>query len=120
MTTISPDAKVIIEDNPVAIATITPEGDPNAIGAACVRVISDNQLLVTDVYMHQTLKDITNNPKVAVVAWDKDMNGYKLLGEATYYSSGEYVEKVKLMPENKDLKPKGAIVINVSRIIKSS
>jgi predicted pyridoxine 5'-phosphate oxidase superfamily flavin-nucleotide-binding protein len=118
--TIPSEAKVIIEQNPVAIATITEKCMPNVIGVACVQVISNNQLLVTDVYMNQTLKDISANPKVAVVAWNKDMVGYKLLGEARYYNSGNYFEKVKLAPENKDLKPKGAIVITISRIIKSS
>ncbi len=116
--TIPPEAKTIIKENPVAIATITPDGGPNAIGVACVQIISDDELLVTDVYMNQTLKDIAHNPKVAVVAWN--MNGYKLLGEASYYSSGEYLEKVKNAPENKDFNPKGAIVISVNRIIKSS
>lgn len=114
------EAKEIIEANPIAISTVMPSGDPNVIGVACVKVIDGDKLLVTDVYMNQTLKDIANNPKVAVVAWRPDMTGYKLIGTATYYSSGEYLDRVKELEDNAELKPKGAIVITVNKVIKSS
>lgn len=113
------EIKEIIEENPVAIATITPQNSPNVIGVAFVKVINNNQLLVTDNFMSQTIKDIKNNPKVVVIGWNKEMTGYKLLGKTKYFNSGKWVEKVKLMPENKGMPAKGAILITINRIIKS-
>ncbi len=117
---IPPEAKKIIESNPVAIATITPEGQPNVIAAAAVQVVSDNQLLITDVYMNQTLRDLANNSHVAIAAWDKDMNGYKFLGTAAYHTSGPWMDKVKTIPENSELLPKGALLVTVTRVIIST
>lgn len=118
--TISDEVRQIVEDNPVALATVMADGNPNVIGVACVRVISSRRLLITDVYMYQTLEDIKLNPNLAIAAWNKDLMGYKLIGKATYYAAGKYLDQVKQMPENKDLKPKGAIVVEVKRIIKSA
>lgn len=120
MSTITPEAKEIIEGNPVAIATVTPEGKPNVIGVAYVKVVNDSQILVTDNYMNQTLEDIENSPNVAVLGWNKKMDGYKLLGTAEYFTSGEWIDRIKSMPENKNMPAKGALLITVSKIIKSS
>jgi hypothetical protein len=48
--------KNLIESNPVAFATITDGDKPSVIGVACVKVVSDNQILITDNYMNQTKK----------------------------------------------------------------
>ena len=119
-TSISPEIKNIIEQNPITIATITPQGMPNIIGVASVKVINDNQILVTDNFMNQTIKDIKNSPHVAVLGWDKKMTGYKLLGDAKYFDSGEYLMKVKALKENQNMPVKGALLITVRRIIKSA
>ena len=51
MVKISKDAKKIIEENPVAFATVGDVGKPNVIGVAFVKVVSKNQVLITDNYM---------------------------------------------------------------------
>lgn len=117
---ITPEIKTIIEGNPVAIATVTSENNPNVIGVAFVKVVSENQILVTDNYMNRTIQDVKDNSHVVVLGWNKDMDGYKLIGEAQYFSSGEWVEKVKALPENKGMPAKGALLITVNKIIKSS
>jgi len=40
--------------------------------------------------------------------------------EAQYFNKGEWVDKVKAMPENKDEPAKGAILITPELIIKSA
>lgn len=109
----------LIETHPVALATTMKNGNPNVIGVAFAKVI-DKQLLITDNFMKQTLEDIKNNPNVVIVVWDKNMEGYKLLGQASYYKSGKWVRKVKNIPENQDMPAKGAILIEITRIIKSA
>lgn len=111
--------KTIIENNPVALATVMKNGGPNVVGVASVKVISPQMLLITDNYMNQTIEDILNNSHIAMVVWDKDWHGYKLVGSAVYYTSGEYLEIVKKMPENKNMPAKGAILVNLEKVIKS-
>lgn len=113
------EVRDLVEKNPIALATVMSDGRPNVIGVAYVKVVDRNHLLVTDNYMNQTIKDISNNPNVAIVVWDKEMNGYKLIGKCEYLTSGKWVEKVKSLPENKGMPVKGAILVTVDGIIKS-
>ena len=50
--------------------------------------------------MHQTITDIENNPAVVLLVWDKDMNGYKLIGKAEYFKKGKWLEYVKNLSGN--------------------
>lgn len=110
--------KNLIEKNPLAFATVF-NNKPNVIGVAFVKVMDKNKILITDNYMKSTIKNISENNNVALVVWDKNLNGYKLIGKAKYYTSGKYLAIVKEMKENRGLPAKGAILINISKIIKS-
>ena len=111
--------KSLIESNPAALATITPDNKPNAIGVAYVKVVSDDEVLITDNYMGQTIKDLSQNNNVCLVTWDENMRGCKLIGEAEYFTEGKWKKYVEEMEENKGLPAKGAILIKVSKIIES-
>lgn len=113
---IDENAKKIIEENPIAFAT-TSNNQPNVIAVAFVKVIDNNKILITDNYMKKTKEDIETNPNVCLAVWDKDWKGYKITGQAKYFTSGEWIDLVKAMPENKGLPAKGAILIEVSEII---
>ncbi|MFH1535595.1 MAG: pyridoxamine 5'-phosphate oxidase family protein [Patescibacteria group bacterium] len=112
--------KKLIETEPIAIATVMKQGTPNVIGVAFVKVVEEDKLLVTDNFMNQTLDDIKHNSSVAVIVWNKDMEGYKLIGKAEYFHSGKYLDMIKEIPENKDMPCKGALVIHVNKIIKTA
>lgn len=111
--------KNLIENNPIALATITTDGKPNIIGVAFVKVVSKNQIIVTDNFMNQTIKDISENNNVCLIVWDDKMNGYKLIGTAEYYTDGQWKTYVTQMEANKGLPAKGAILVKISQIIKS-
>lgn len=118
--TLSKKAQKLVESHPVALSTTMPDGNPNVIGVACVQVVDRSTVLITDVYMRQTLIDIAKNPRVALLTWDKSLLGYKILGHATYYTSGRFLKQVKRLPENNGLNPKGALVVHVDAVIRSS
>jgi predicted pyridoxine 5'-phosphate oxidase superfamily flavin-nucleotide-binding protein len=120
MAKISDEIKRIVEENPLAVATVMPDGRPNAIGVAYVKVVNENQILITDNFMNQTIKDLTQNPNVVLLSWDKNMNGYKFVGTAQYFNSGKWLTTVKQMPENNGLPAKGAVLVTVNLIIKSA
>jgi len=118
MTRITQEIKKLIEGNPLAFATVNSSSKPNVIGVAYVKVVSKNQILITDNYMKQTRKNLKKNNNVCLAVWDKSWNGYKLVGNAKYFSSGKWKKFVEGMKENKGYPAKGAIVITISKLIK--
>lgn len=113
-------AAKLIENNPVAFATVTGGGKPNVIGVAYVKVVSENLLVITDNYMSQTKENLAENPEVCLAVWDSKWNGIKLVGTAKYYSSGKWRKFVQDMPVNQGFSAKGAIVVTVEKVIKLS
>lgn len=118
MVEIIKEIKKLVEENPVAFATADASGKPNVIGVAYVRVVSRNQVLITDNYMKLTRENIGKNNSVCLAVWDKDWKGYKLVGKAKYFTDGKWKTFVEEMPENKGLPAKGAILVTVSELIK--
>ena len=108
-----------IENNPVAFATVINYNKPNVIWVAFVKVVSDNQVLITDNYMNQTINDIVQNPNVCLNVWGKNFVGYKLIGQAQYFTNGQWKEFIGKMKENRGLSAKGAVLVEVSKIISS-
>ena len=118
MIKINSKVKDIIEDNPVAFATVDLHGNPNVIGVAYVKVILPNKIIITDNFMKQTKENIDSNSNVCLAVWNQDWDGYKLIGQAEYFTDGKWKDFIEQMPENKGLPAKGAILITVSKIIK--
>lgn len=114
------DIKNLIEENPVSLSTTMENGNPNAIGVAYVKVVSEMELIITDNFMNQTPKDIRNNKNVCLLVWDREMKGYKMIGTAEYLSTGKWFDFVKSLPENSGLPAKGVIIVSVKQIIPSA
>ena len=102
-----------------ALATVTQVGDPHVIPVGFGRILSDDEILLVDVFMRKTLENIRANPKVVVSIWDFDnIKGYEFKGNARIETSGsafdESVKMVKgILPQ---LDAKGAIIVKVDSI----
>lgn len=108
--------KALIEKRPIAFATYGKEGI-NVVALACCKVVSINQILLTDNYMNKTRKNLLENPKVAIAVWSADeKEGYQFKGTAQYITSGEWKEKVDLDPDNEGLAHKAAVLVTVNEI----
>ncbi len=112
------DIKKLIEENPVALATVCSDGNPNVIPIAFAKVVSDNEIVITDNFMIQTRENLQSNKNVCLSVWNKDWNGYKILGEAQYIKSGKWKNFIEEMKENEGLSAKGAILIVINKLIK--
>lgn len=109
--------KEIIENNPMAFGTAE-DNKPNVIGVAYVKVVSDDEVVITDNFMKQTKENLEKNNHVCLAVWDKDWHGYKFVGRAEYHAEGKWKDFVEKIPENKGYSAKGAIVVKVSKLIK--
>jgi predicted pyridoxine 5'-phosphate oxidase superfamily flavin-nucleotide-binding protein len=118
MPKITPKIRKVIEENPLAFATLDSKNSPYIIGVAFCKV-KNNQIVITDNFMKSTTDNVKRRRKVALLVWDKKWNGYQFLGEGKYYSTGIWSRFVKSLKENRGLLAKGAIVIKVNKIIKS-
>jgi len=110
--------KSTIEKLPMFIATTDKKCKPHVIAIACVKVIDDKKLLITDNYMETTKKNLLSNNKMEILVYGKNWKGYRLNGKSQYYKSGKWLDQVKAMKENKNHPAKGAIIVTVSKIEK--
>ena len=111
---------LINRNNIVALATSDGEGSPRVIFCEVNKVDGD-KLIITDNQMEKTKDNFLENKKVFLLAFENDYSCVlKISGEADYYTSGEYFDFVKDLETNKEYKPKGAILIKVSKVIESA
>ena len=98
------------------------DGEPNVVPVAFKDVTEDGKLVVGDVFLETTLKNIqANGGKIAISAYDaQSLEGYQIKGTAEYVAEGEVVDTFKAMVEkmfNGAATAKGALVITVSKVI---
>ena len=109
----------VLKENIWYLATYSDE--PNAVPVAFKDVTDDGKLVVGDVFMDQTLKNIEANGKIAVSACDgKTMEGYQIKGTAEYVTDGPVVATFKKLVEDMfkgAATAKGALIITPERVI---
>ena len=98
------------------------DGEPNVVPVAFKDVTEDGKLVVGDVFLDTTLKNIqANGGKIAISAYDaQSLEGYQIKGTAEYVAEGEIVDTFKAMVEkmfNGAATAKGALVLTVSKVI---
>jgi predicted pyridoxine 5'-phosphate oxidase superfamily flavin-nucleotide-binding protein len=103
------------------LGTADQNGVPNAVPVGAVKILDDETILVSDQYLHKTLNNLRENPKVAISFWEMG-EGYQIKGEATIHTQGKIfeqtVEWIRQFSEKigHPLKSKGAIVIKITAI----
>ena len=82
-------------------------------------MLSDDELLLVNVFMKKTIENIKANPKVAVSAWDMDsLKGYEFKGNARIETSGKAFDDSVQMVKSAfpQLDAKAAVVVKVDSI----
>ena len=97
-------------------------GEPNVVPVAFKDVTEDGKLLVGDVFLEATLKNIqANDGKIAISAYDaQNLEGYQIKGRAEYVTEGKIVDMFKAMVEkmfNGAATAKGALIITPEKVI---
>lgn len=102
-----------------ALATVTKDGEPHVIPVGFGKVLSDDEILLVDVFMGRTRENIKANPRVSVSVWDYDnLQGYEFKGKARIETSGKvFDESVKMVKSMlPQLDAKAAVIVKVDSI----
>ena len=113
--------KKLLKESMWDLATCA-NGEPNVVPVAFKDVAPDGKLVVGDVFLDTTLKNLTaNSGKIAISVYDaKSLEGYQIKGVAEYVTEGEIVKTFKAMVEqmfNGGVTAKGALVITPEKVI---
>ena len=119
------DYHELIDDKPMHIATVNNKNNPNLAVASDVRVIEKDKIIISVNEMIHTEENIEYNPNVVLTVFDSDYKGLRIFGKAKYYIDGNYYDFcMKTFFGNGEVtpfgatKPKGAIVVNVTKVEK--
>ncbi len=98
------------------------DGEPNVVPVAFKDVTEDGKLVVGDVFLETTLKNIkANSGRIAISAYDaQSLEGYQIKGTAEYVTEGEVVDAFKAMVEKMfsgAASAKGALIITPQKVI---
>ena len=98
------------------------DGQPNVVPVAFKDVTPDGKLVVGDVFLDTTLKNLNaSNGKVAISVYDaQKLEGYQIKGTAQYITEGDVVNTFKAMVEamfHGAATAKGALIITPEKVI---
>lgn len=113
--------KKLLKESMWDLATCA-NGEPNVVPVAFKDVTPDGKLVVGDVFLDITLKNLAaNGGKIAISVYDaKSLEGYQIKGVAEYVTEGEVVKTFKAMVEqmfNGGATAKGALIITPEKVI---
>lgn len=95
--------------------------EPNAVPVAFKDVTEDGKLIVGDVFLETTLRNIQKNGKIAVSVSDGTiLEGYQIKGTAEHITEGPIVDAFKKLVEDMfkgAATAKGALIITPEKVI---
>ena len=108
-----------------AVATCTKDGMPNVVPIHFVKVLSDDEIMLADIFMKKTFENMQQNPVMAISAWDWDVKprkGYQFKGVPRIETSGKVYDMAVEMvrAEKPDLTPKSVVVLKITDIFVTS
>ena len=114
--------KEIFDKQQIApLATATKDGAPNVVPINAKKILDDETILISDQFFGKTLKNMQDNPQVAITIWD-NLEGYQIKGSVSIETSGARFEETAQWIEgigkalNLPLKSKGAIIMKITEI----
>lgn len=112
--------KNMIENNALGFASIDKAGNPHNIAVGYVKVVSEDEVIISNNYLNETIENIKSNPNVSLVVWQRDWEehciGYELKGIAEYFTEGEWIDFIKKIPVNDGEPCKGAIKVKLNNL----
>lgn len=113
--------KKVLAENMWDLATCS-DNQPNVVPVAFKDVTADGKLVIGDVFLETTLKNLqANGGKIAISVYNAtSLEGYQIKGSAEYVTSGELVETFKNAVETMfhgAATAKGALIVTPEQVI---
>ena len=113
--------KKVLAENMWDLATCS-NNQPNVVPVAFKDVTADGKLVIGDVFLETTLKNLqANGGKIAISVYNAtSLEGYQIKGTAEYVTSGELVETFKKAVETMfhgAATAKGALIVTPEQVI---
>lgn len=113
--------KKVLAENMQDLATCS-DNQPNVVPVAFKDVTADGKLVIGDVFLETTLKNLqANGGKIAISVYNAtSLEGYQIKGTAKYVTSGELVETFKKAVETMfhgAATAKGALIVTPEQVI---
>jgi hypothetical protein len=118
MAKLTHEMKAMFEKQLAVIATASKDRTPNVGPKGSMYVVDDETLAYSEGTGQKTLRNLKENPKVAVMVIDRDKaDGYQVKGIAELLTSGDFFEKVaRRQEERKRPRPKHVVKIRVEEV----
>lgn len=118
MAKVTEEIKESMKSTQVAyLATAAKDGTPNVVPIAASKFLDDETLLISDQYFNKTLKNLKENPKIALTWWG-EKGGFQIKSDISIHTDDEIfrknVEWVRSI--KKTLNPKSAIVGKITAV----
>jgi predicted pyridoxine 5'-phosphate oxidase superfamily flavin-nucleotide-binding protein len=126
MAKLTPEMKDVMEKTRgYAVATCSKDGTPNVVPIHFVKILSDDELMMADIFMKKSFENIQQNPIIAISVWDWDVKprkGYQFRGTPRIETSGKIYDMAVAMvkAEKPELTPKSAVVVKITDIFVTS
>lgn len=105
----------------LVLATASKDGIPNVVPINAKKIVDEETLLISDQFFQKTLRNLQENPHVAITLWDK-LEGYQIKGTVTIETAGtRYEETARWIDAigkklNLPLHSKGAVIVKIEEI----
>lgn len=118
MAKLTTQMKAMFEKQLAVAATASKDGIPNVGPKGSMQVVDDETLAYSEGTGQKTLRNLQENPKVAVIVVDRDSaDGYQVKGTAELLTSGDFFERVaKRQEERGRPRPKHVVKIRLEEI----
>ncbi len=99
------------------LSTAAKDGTPNVVPIGAFKFIDDETLLISDQFFNKTLKNMKENPKMALVWWG-EKGGFQIKADITIHTNDDvFRQNVEWMHGIRDtLNPKSAIVGKITAV----
>ncbi|MEL7569752.1 MAG: pyridoxamine 5'-phosphate oxidase family protein [Eubacteriaceae bacterium] len=94
---------------------------PNVVPVLFKTIDENDNLVLFDVFMNKTEKNIKKNSKIALTVYDMEtLKGYQLKGSAQCSTEQALLDGGNSVTKNFGLETKGAVIVKVNQIIVTS
>jgi uncharacterized protein len=99
------------------LATSSRDSRPNVVPIGAFKLLDDGTALISDQFFNKTLRNLKENPQVAV-SWWGTKGGFQIKGPVTIHTSGDIFDQDVAWVKSirADLQAKSAVVMKITDV----